>query len=313
MVGVGDGDPRSDAVDWAAAEAAARGVPLRIVHAWPQLVVADGWGMVTAFEDPACIRWAENVVRTASARARAVAPDVAVVGRVLRGSPAEVLVRQTRDAALLVLGGRDPHGDAHRLGRSLHARVSARAECPVAIVRRRPRSDAGGSRPRVVVGVDAAGAVGSAVAFAFRAAEQRGVGLTAVHVWIPDVTTLPGGLHAGGRTAEERARRVLDDVLDHGSRRCPTVTAEGSLVSGDPVGELLAAASGSSLLVVGCRRRGRLRRAVFGSVGCAVARLATCPVAVVGADRAARETLPRRGAGSEPGDVRQRHQERRQE
>jgi nucleotide-binding universal stress UspA family protein len=75
VVGI-DGTGAADAaLDWATAEAAARGCRLRIVHAFHPSLLVDPYGVVPPLGDfPVVWTGAEQVVAQAVARARSVAP-----------------------------------------------------------------------------------------------------------------------------------------------------------------------------------------------------------------------------------------------
>ena len=106
LVGI-DGSPAAErALRWALDEATTRGCPLHVVHVWDYEPLTD-WTMTT-----------EQDVR---ARSEALIDDalrVASVGRLrfpeivwhsLRGVPSEVLEKEGRDAALLVVASNTGH------------------------------------------------------------------------------------------------------------------------------------------------------------------------------------------------------------
>ncbi|MBB3082451.1 universal stress protein [Geodermatophilus sabuli] len=282
VVGIGAGGPGGDALDWGAAEAAARGSPLRLVHAVPTRLVVDPWGLAPPGDGP---RSAGPLVEAALRRARTVAPDVEVSGHVLLGGPAAVLAQQSRAAALLVLGdGREAGSGGGWPAGVLRARLATRSACPVVVVRTRPPVPEAPTAPRVVVGVDAGRSCVAALGFALGAAAQRGVPLVVVHAWAEDAPADLEGVCAAPAVVEAEARKTLDAVLDRWCPRSPAVPVHRRTVHGTPAAALLAASRGAALVVVGCRGHGPLRTWLSGSVSRAVARSASCPVAVVGAD-----------------------------
>ena len=127
-----DGDDGWDALDWAAAEAAARGAALRIVH-----VVRLMWGVDTfsavGVSRVATVETAERILAEAADRARAVAPDTLITTEVLPGSPGSVIAAVARRDELIVLGGRRPDR-RHERRRSVVAEVLRRAHGPVVVV-----------------------------------------------------------------------------------------------------------------------------------------------------------------------------------
>ncbi|MGY1821749.1 universal stress protein [Geodermatophilus sp. SYSU D00079] len=294
VVAVGAGAPDSDALAWGAAEAAARGAPLHLTHVLPSRLAIDPYGVLPAVEDPGtAAEVATSLVEAALDRARSVAPDVPLTGSVVPGTPARVLVQQSREAGLLVLGGRPAGSAGGWPAGGLGPRVAARASCPVVVVRARPRVRTPPSRPRVVVGVDATRSCAAALDLAFRAAAQRGLPVAAVHAWGPDAPADLEGASGSPAAIEAEAREVLDRVLDRCCSRFPEVPVERLVRCGLPAAVLVAESLGAALVVVGCRGRGPLRSALLGSTSRTVARRAAGPVAVVGAGcTAGRTTVP---------------------
>jgi nucleotide-binding universal stress UspA family protein len=297
----GSAAPGSEALDWGAAEAAARGAPLRVVHAVPAQLWTDPCGLMAAGSLRSATLAASRSVEAALARARRVAPEVPSSGHVLPGTPARVLVQHSREAALLVLGGRR-RSSADGRADVLRARVTARSDCPVVVVRARPVGAGASGPPRVVVGVDSARSCIPALGFAFQAAAQRGIPLTAVHTWSRDTPADLEGACAAPAVTEAEARDTLDRVLDRWWHTFPDVPVQRRVSCSEPAGTLLAAARGAALVVVGSRGRGPVRSRLFGSVSWTVAQHSVSPVAVVGSDC----PLPAAAVPQEYGDAHRR-------
>ncbi|WP_236790881.1 universal stress protein [Amycolatopsis sp. GM8] len=262
VVGV-DGSPSSDqAVRWAAAEAARRGSTLLLVHAWftPSPAPYTPVSLPRSYRD-AIREQGTAWLSQAAALARAVAPELPVRTELLAGLPAELLVRVSREAQLVVLGSRGPGGFTGLLVGSVAVALAARAHCPVVVVRGTENS---GSGP-VVVGVDGSELSDAAVTFAFDAASTREVPLVAVH--------------AGTDTPVADERRLLSERLAGWRAKYPEVTVEERVVSDRPSRALLA--TGAQLIVVGSRGRGALAGLGLGSTSQAVLQHAECPVVVV--------------------------------
>jgi nucleotide-binding universal stress UspA family protein len=88
------------------------------------------------------------------------------------------------------------------------------------------------------------------------------------------------------KRARDAAQEETDSVLektDEGSRP-PSVTVRA--VTGLPAEELLTAASGADMIVVGSRGAGGFKRLLLGSVSTQVTHHADCPVVVIPADNA---------------------------
>jgi nucleotide-binding universal stress UspA family protein len=294
VVAVG-ADGGGHAVEWAAAEAAARGCTLHVVHVIHPRWVVDPSGLVPLHDVSDCAMAGGQVVQAAVTRAASVAPALEISAEVRSGPTVASLLRSGSGAGLLVLGGRPPpSGDLPAmLDRSVGGRVAGRARCPVVVVKRLPDRPCSGPPPRVVVGVGGTASSAAAVDFAFRAAAQRGLSMTAIHAWTPDTPADLEGVSGPVGESEARARAVLDEAVARGASRAVDVPIEPRLVYGDPVATLVRESEGAALVVVGSRGRGTVRATVFGSVSRSVARRVCCPAVVVRGDAAG----PGAGAG----------------
>jgi nucleotide-binding universal stress UspA family protein len=281
VVAVADADPADDAVEWAAAEAAACGTGLVVVHAVRAAPMGDVGGPAWFPGDAgAVVEAATEVLRAAGRRAGAVASDIGISGELLCGPPAGALGARSRGAGLLVLGGSAADRQHRRPGR-LAGRVSARACCPVAVVRCRLRTPDGPARPRVVLGVDPARSGPDLFEFAFRSAGRRGVPLVAVHAWGGDVPADLEGVCGPAAATLERAGAELDRVLGPWRRRFPAVPVEVRLLRAAPVAALLAESRGAALVVVGSRRGAGPLGALRESVGRSLVQRSGSPTVVV--------------------------------
>jgi nucleotide-binding universal stress UspA family protein len=280
VVGVDGSTSSLDALDWAAAEAATRGCPLRVVHAHAWAAPVDPFGLVAGLGDDELRAAAERVLDDAVARARAVALDADVTCRLVPGPAVRAMIEQTREAQLVVLGHRGGGRLRGLLGRSVGVQVVAHAGCPVAIVHPFHVVPPGPSAAKVVVGIDGSARCSDAVGYAFQAAVQRGTGLTAVHAWTPrSPADIDGGSDDAG---DETGRRMLDEAVAAWSRRFPGVAVDAKIVCDHPARALIAESAGAALTVVGSRGRGGVRGAVLGSVGRRLLRHTHSPVAVIG-------------------------------
>ncbi|RBY94888.1 universal stress protein [Blastococcus sp. TBT05-19] len=279
-------DAAGRAVEWAAAEAATQRCPLHVVHALRPSRGLDLAGLFPGFVEPPAPQVAgARALESAVARARSVHPALEVTAHLQPGNPGQVLLRHSRDARLLVLGHRSngPSGAGQRrLPGSLAVRLTASARCPVAVV----RAGSGAlppcpGNPHVVVGVDGARRSDAAVGFAFRAARQRGLGVTAVHAWTPDRPADLEAVTAPLITTEVGAHDLLHRSLARWRTEYPDVAVVPEVVRGDPTSALVESSVGAALVVVGTRGRGPARGAVFGSVSRAVVEGVAGAVAVV--------------------------------
>ena len=278
------GDAAGSALDWGAAEAAARGSRLHVVHAERLRWAVDPSGLVPVADFWTCRATAVHILREAVRRARAVAPDIDVVAELAFGPPVPSLLYRSRGAQLLVLGSVDPPFRSrlrHTLAPSVCARVAGRARCPVAVVRPLRSAPHGGWPPRVVVGVEWTGSSAPVLEMAFRAAAQRGVPLTAVHAWTPDLPADHEAVCGSVASSEARADERLHETLEPWQSRFADVPVVTRLSIGNPAAVLIREAEGAALAVVGSGARGAARRRLFSSVSRSVAQRARCPVVVV--------------------------------
>lgn len=135
VVGIDGSDASSSAVAYAYEQASSRGVGLTVVHAWwldhaggaeTSAIWTVDW-QIFAVEEQALVAqslggWQEKF------------PDVAVRRHSVRGLPVESLIRQSKNACLVVVGTRGRGGFGGLLLGSVSQGVMNRARCPVAIV-----------------------------------------------------------------------------------------------------------------------------------------------------------------------------------
>ncbi|MEV0133281.1 universal stress protein [Dactylosporangium sp. NPDC050688] len=281
VVGV-DGSPDSlDAVEWAAADATRRQRPLRVVHAFPWPAAFPP--VPRHLYEQAMRDNAEHILRAAVARARAVAPEVAISADTPVQQAAAALVAASQHASTVVVGNRGLGGFTGLLAGSVGVELAAHAACPVVVVRhadRPPGPEAG----RVIAGVDGSQDAERALRFAFEQASFRGVGLTAVLAYLWPDSTGPGEmlpLVYDQDNLRDDERRALVESLAGWAERYPDVDLRTAAVRGRPAAVLTERSAGAELLVVGSRGRGGFTGLLLGSVSQAVIRHAACPVAVV--------------------------------
>jgi nucleotide-binding universal stress UspA family protein len=327
VVGIDARGIASDAVCWAAAEAATRRCPLRLMHAFHPPALINPYDVSSAgYEFIQARQAAEQALRDAAALARSIAPETTVSTRLHFGAALPALRAESTGAGLLVVGHRGLSGVRGLPTGSVAVRVSARAGCPTVVIHPRdptvPRTSPPCPRPpQVVVGVDTTPWCASAIGFAFQAAHQRGIRLTAVHACPPEA--LPGlreadavngadphsvgphsdaldgdGLDAGGAAFEKGASSVppgvacsldnldqelvVEQAVDYWRTIYPDVAVVTKVMRNDPARALISESVGAALLVVGTPRPGRLWGLLHASVSKAVLHCAQSPVAVVG-------------------------------
>ncbi|MFF3464181.1 universal stress protein [Streptomyces sp. NPDC001984] len=281
VVGVDGSEPSLWAVDWAADEAALRGVPLRLVYArlWERY---EGTSLAQDLTRQNGEVTAEDVIETAAQRARLRAPDVKISTAVLPEEPEYSLVHESRSAAAVVLGSRGRSSMAEALLGSVSVTVAGHAHCPVIVLRGSHDNQArAGRRGRIAVGVGEKPVHSAAVRFALDEARLRHVPLDAVRAWrAPAHESTDHPLMAGepARLHEEQAAEELEEVL----RDAPDdVEVRRRSVEGPARRALLDASAGADLLVVGAQRRSGHFGLQLGRVAHGVLHHAACPVAVV--------------------------------
>lgn len=137
VVGVDHSPGAKAALVFAEEEARLRGAALRAVHAWQY-----GYIGYTGFEGavPALggdineLRAAAEAALQASVRDALPSSDVEIEQRAIQGAAAGVLVDESRDADLLVVGSRGHGGFAQLLLGSVSQQCAQHAKCPVVIV-----------------------------------------------------------------------------------------------------------------------------------------------------------------------------------
>lgn len=272
------------AADWAAREAAHRGLPLRLVHAWrwePLALPLD--------QDPTAQQQAaREVLRGAEAAVAERHPGLPLSAQVIGDTPVAALLGTVDEAELLVIGSRGHGALTGFLLGSYGQQIIAASAVPVVAVRSRDGETAtdGEAPGEIVVGQDGSPEDSAPVLrLAFETAAAHGASVRAVRAWSlpPLIAYSPSSLaladEAGGLVPYEE--KALREALTPWRERFPDVPVTEHVELGS-AGQVLLSQSGSArLLVVGRRaRRGALGQRI-GSVAHAALHLAQCPVAVV--------------------------------
>ncbi|MEU8226136.1 universal stress protein [Kribbella sp. NPDC048915] len=255
VVGIDGRQDCENAIRWGAAEAAARGAELHLVHAfvWAEFRVPLGPSEVA----PGLRAQAETIVADAVDLARKFEPGIPITGRSVDGFPAPVLLAESQQADVIVLGSRVAGRLLGLVVSSAGTELSANAQCPVVVVR--PTDDAlTGSR--VVIGYDGSRPADAAVEFGLAYARRH---------------RLPARIVAV--LAEDENRDHLLRIRQH-ARAADIEVVE---VTGHPSELLLEWSTDAQLLVVGSRGRGGFTGLVLGSVSQTMLHQSPCPVAVI--------------------------------
>ncbi len=131
VVGVDGSEGSLRALAWAAGEAEHHGAKLRAVRSWAPMMPGLGPGYSVAAgpgfdEQEFAARRLQEILGEADSDAEAV---------VVEGRAAKVLIDQSGEADLLVVGSRGHGGFAGMLIGSVSQHASAHSECPVVVIR----------------------------------------------------------------------------------------------------------------------------------------------------------------------------------
>lgn len=139
VVGIDGSPPADDALRWALDEARLRGADLEVVHAWEHPAVAmvqyGNVALPVTARDELEKAAEELIRRTLRDVVGAKAGQPVTLSTVIReGKPSEVLVAESKDAAMVVVGARGRGGFSSLLLGSVSSQVVHHATVPVVVV-----------------------------------------------------------------------------------------------------------------------------------------------------------------------------------
>ncbi|APC35323.1 universal stress protein UspA [Nocardiopsis dassonvillei] len=289
-VGVDGSASARGALEWAAAEAELRQLPLYVVHALSMPLVMSVYAGPTRFPPTEeMTAQGRRILEEAAEHVRSLRPELRVETALGLEEPPLALLRRTGHGDLVVVGSRGMGPVRSVLAGAAGMRLAAKALCPVVVVpgteERAPRL----SGPlRIAAGVD--GSVDSRRALDFalhRAALQEGSSVVVVHSWEVPLPFATASLTESGwtppddlleRQSEELVSGVLAEVMDDATA---DVDISAVRTQRNPVDALVEAAAEADLVVVGSRGRGGVRGALLGSVSQGVMHSSPVPVVVV--------------------------------
>lgn len=280
VVGVDGSSSALAAVKWAATECARHRTPLRLVHGY--VLPAPGYTgiVITSTEIRRAIEEQSDAWLTeAAAAARSAAPDVEVTTERVCENGTALLIGESREARLMVLGSQGLGTVTGLLVGSTALALASHGKCPLVVVR--GTEVPGGP---VVVGVDGSPTSEAALAFAFEAASVRGAPLTAVTCWqdfMVESAYTASRFTVDWGQVEEDERRLLAERLAGWQEKYPDVPVTRVVLRDRPVRALMRYGAEAQLVVVGSRGHGGFAGMLLGSTSQALAYNAPCPLAIV--------------------------------
>jgi len=144
----------------------------------------------------------------------------------------------------------------------------------------------GGSKPRIVVGVDGSASSDQALRWALRQAELTGATVEAVNAWRSQFISsshavMPTDVLAPSTDYRKIAEGVLADAVSRAAPGGSPAPVTQRVLEGHAAAVLIGESAGADLLVVGSRGRGGLAQALLGSVSQHCVHHAACPVVIV--------------------------------
>jgi nucleotide-binding universal stress UspA family protein len=274
------------AVRWAAREATMRNVPLTLIHALAPPIPGTPIMVLPAAPIP------DELYEPGEERARQLLSDAvktaedSAVGNgspkinteVFVSGPLTMLVEQSEDAEMVVVGSRGQSTWRRALLGSVSTGLIHHAHCPVAVIHDEFSTHLQPTDSPVLVGIDGSPASELATAIAFDEASWRGAELVALHAFNDaDMSGVPSMEWSALQSA---ATKTLAERLAGWQERYPDVTVRRLVVWDQPARHLLDKAQSAQLVVVGSHGRGGFAGMLLGSVSMAVVHTARVPVIV---------------------------------
>ncbi|WP_349828281.1 universal stress protein [Brevibacterium litoralis] len=313
VVGIDGSKASRNALGWAITEARALGRSIRLVGAYtiPSVAAATIDVSYVPIDDTSIRASVTAVLKEAAAEVKAAGVEVEAVIEI--GDAAGVLVEESSQAVLTVVGSRGRGGFAGRLLGTVSSALPAHSHCPTVVVpvdwsadaERTPKNSS--SRPvrddagtefsldedaetvpgldhsgSVVVGVDSLGKDSPALWAAAALARKRGTPLRIIAV-VSTTVVGPEWLPSAGDM-----QRLLDEGTDKlraaaavVGEKFPDLTVHWTLYDGQPAEVLVRASDTAEVLVIGTRGRGGFAGLLLGSTSQSVLPYSGCPTMVV--------------------------------
>lgn len=313
VVGIDGSDASHNALDWAIAEAIAVKRSIRLVGAYtiPSVAAATIDVSYVPIDDTSIRAAVTQSLKDAAAKVKAAGVGVEAVIEI--GDAAGVLVEETKQATLAVVGSRGRGGFAGRLLGNVSTALPAHSHCPTVVVPVSWSLDAERSAKRtssrplrtevgevessfddaetvagvdfsheVVVGIDSLGREAPALWEAAEGAARRDSALHIVGV-ITTTVVGPEWLPSSGdmkRFVDEGADK-MELARQAVAGKYPGLETHWTLFDGQPAEALVRASDTADVLVIGSRGRGGFAGLLLGSTSQSVLPYSHCPTVVV--------------------------------
>jgi nucleotide-binding universal stress UspA family protein len=200
---------------------------------------------------------------------------------VVSGIPASDIVEASKDYDLVIMGTVGRTGLAHLLLGSVAGKVIRFASCPVLVVNGIENAKLGGVNcRRILIPTDGSDATKPAIHQGLELAKRFDAAVTALNV--SDVRNVPAPVREFGKLDEcllDDSHKAVDYVVEEGKKL--GVEVRPMIVTGSPAHEIVKAAAGHDLIVMGTLGRTGLAYVRIGSVAERTVQHAKCPVLVV--------------------------------
>jgi nucleotide-binding universal stress UspA family protein len=279
VVGVDGSEESLLAAEWAAMEARRRGLPLRIVSAPAMIPQMRAYQASSETVADALRGASAQALGTAVRRIKEVALGLEITTDLLSGPPALAVASSGSDAAMLVVGARGAGGFAAMILGSVSRYATARATCPVVVVRQANMA----VHHEIAVGIRDPHDTSEALRFAFEEASARHADLVAVHAWYWFPSALRAPVDHGAQDASFQPEQIsaeadqsLSALLDQWREKYPDVRIRHDVIRAHPARVLANYSARVDLVVIG-----RHDDPGIGSIQHALLGHARGPVAVV--------------------------------
>lgn len=288
VVGIDASSESRDALRWAYDRAKATGQELDLVHAW-------SWPITLLPLDAAAFSLppTDDVEQAAGDLVNGIVADVfgtshdgpAMVTHVAEANPADLILRTSSGADLIVTGNRGHGTIRSALLGSVSRQVVHHAEIPVAVVGQKSDDHLDDApKGRIVVGFDESDASMQAATWAIAEAERRGAELLVVQAWqypaLQAAAISIGNVLPPAGMMTDATQEALDDAM--GRIETPEgLQIQTLAVEGSASHVLIAEAAKADLLIIGARGSGGFAGLTLGSTANRALVHSPVPVVVV--------------------------------